>query len=141
MPAIKKDSTDQESISHLREVLAEFGESAAIATARAKSWKKQAYLITGRTWVVHEEDGSPLAVLVALTDLPPYRMQHVKDGLCWALFLNVPLSICAADQAPVNIPADKLVSSAESWRPYVGPKGLVLDLARNVAPAGDGNDE
>lgn len=128
----KKDSTDQESISHLREVLAEFGESAAIATARAKAWGKQAYLIEGRVWVVHEQDGTPLAVLVALTDLPPYRMQHVRDGIDWAMFLQVPLSICAADLPAVNIAADKLIIESEKWRPYVGTKGLVLDLNRNA---------
>ncbi len=126
----KKDSTDQESISHLREVLAEFGESAHIATARAKAWGKKAYLIEGRVWAVHEEDGTPLAVLVALTQPHPFSAIHVYKGLNWALTLGVPLSIAAGDAKPVNIPIDKLSDTAEKWKPYIGPCGLTLDINR-----------
>lgn len=124
---VAKDQTDQESISHLREILADFTESAAIAERKAAEWGKKAYLIAGRCWLIHEEDGTPKAVLVALTAPPPFRYQHVKEGFDWAVELNVPLSVVAGDAPAYNVPAAELQARWNEWKPYVGPAGLVLD--------------
>jgi hypothetical protein len=118
----------------LREAMADFVGACTYAGKRAKAWGKKAHHILGskRSFIVHEEDGTPLAVMVVLQQPAPYSATYVYEAWDWAYKLNLPLSIVAGEDSAVNIPRTELSRTLDLWRPYVGPDGFILDFTRNV---------